>query len=203
MKKYQEDIIKTHVLNLDEIREAEKKDKRNKNKKIIAITSIVGIFLIVLGILYPFITDKILKKEEPKKKQKSKEILTCTSNFENKVLNINISVQKTYNFKKNKLFSSTNKTIFRSKNNDQLSINKLYQRYNQLYLENKTLGVIYNINYKETELTIIEVIDDYNKINIEEYDTTLNTDSKTLIYSTKHNYEDIKKQSEQLGALCN
>ena len=33
-KKKQEEIIKTHVLNLNEIREAEKNDKKERRKKI-------------------------------------------------------------------------------------------------------------------------------------------------------------------------
>ena len=33
-KKKQEEVIKTHVLNLKEIREAEKKDKKERRKKI-------------------------------------------------------------------------------------------------------------------------------------------------------------------------
>lgn len=203
MKKRQEEIIKTHVLNLDEIREAETKDKKQTAKKRIIITSTIGVILILSGILYPIITKNLITKEEPKKKVKQKNTLVCTANFENKDLNIKISVKKRYNFKDERLSNSLNEITFSTNSNDKTAIEALYQKYIGLYSENKTAGAIYKISYKEKNITITEVISDYKTLDLKTYDSTLNNDVKTLLFSSKYTYEDIKKQSEQLGSLCN
>ena len=60
-KDVQEELMKTHVLNLNEIREAEKKDKIEKRKKTPIALLILGIILIIIGISYSiFLTHKKL-----------------------------------------------------------------------------------------------------------------------------------------------
>lgn len=204
MKKKQEEIIKTHVLNLNEIRESERNDNKKINKRRIIIASILGIILITTGLLYPTIINKLKTTKQTTEKKKIKDVLSCTANFENKTYNINVLVKQTYNFNSNKLTSSTITTTFSPSNDTPTeSLNALYEKYNLLYSENKTEGIIYKISYSQNELIVTERINDYNKIDLKTYDQTLNTDNQTMLYSPKNSYEEIKKQSEQLGSLCN
>lgn len=204
MKKKQEEIIKTHVLNLNEIREAEKSDNQRINKRRAIIAMILGLFFITAGFLYPTLVNKFKKTEQQTPKKKIKDVLSCTSNFENKLYNVKVLVNQTYNFKSNKLVSSTVKTTFSPSNDTMIeNLNALYNKYLLLYNENKTSGIFYTINYEQNELVITEKINDYKNIDITTYDKTLNADNQTMLYSLTNTYEEIKKQSEQLGSLCN
>ena len=71
-KDVQEELMKTHVLNLNEIREAEKKDKIEKRKKTPIALLILGIILIIIGISYSiFLTHKKLTAPQKTEKEKN------------------------------------------------------------------------------------------------------------------------------------
>ena len=71
-KDVQEELMKTHVLNLNEIREAEKKDKIEKRKKTPIALLILGIILIIIGISYSiFLTHKKLNAPQKTEKEKN------------------------------------------------------------------------------------------------------------------------------------
>lgn len=204
MRKKKDEILKTHVLNLKEIRESEKNDKKKINKRRLIITTVIGCLLIITGVIYPKIAKNLKETEKNPEKKEDKNHLSCTANFENKVYNIKISVERTYNFQNEKLISSKTITTFTPiKNTSVENINSLYQKYNQLYSEPKNVGIIYKISYEEQKLIVTETINDYKNIDLNNYDQTLNTDNKSILFSSKNNYDDIKKQSEQLGSLCN
>ena len=52
-KKEAEDLLQTHVLNLKEIRQAAEKMAKIKYKRTSVYISLLGIFLIVFGLIFP------------------------------------------------------------------------------------------------------------------------------------------------------
>lgn len=206
-KKKQEEIIKTHVLNIKEIREAEKLDKKERRKKMPGLFFGIGIILIVLGICISFLITKVFNNNpntKPVKKDKNK--LTCVSNLKDNNYLTKIHTETVYSFKSGKLYSSdTNSSIV--PNTEVNKLNDLVNNFHtnaypmdtvndqnnsiilKLKLENKKLTINYSITYNKNL--------DFNKIKV--YDKYISKPKLTITDT----YETVKKKSEKLGSLCN
>ena len=206
-KKKQEEIIKTHVLNLKEIREAEKKDKKERRKKIPGLFFGIGIILIVLGLCISFLIAKVFNnspKTTPVKKDKTK--LTCISNLKENIFLTKIHTETKYSFKNGKIsYSKTTSSITQNGN-----INKLTDLINNFHLTGFDVD---GYNDPNNGITY-KLIPSNNKINVE-YAITYNKyidNSKVIVYDTflsqptlssNDTYETVKQKSEKLGSLCN
>ena len=205
-KKKQEEIIKTHVLNLNEIREAEKNDKKERRKKIPGLFFGIGIILIVLGLCISFLIAKVFNNNPKSKTNKNKDELSCISNLQENNFFTKTKTKTTYIFKSNMLYSSS--TISSIEQNTE--INKLNDLINYFHLNG------YNVNeYNDSNNGInYKLLIANNKINME-YSIVYNKyidNSKIKIYDTflsqptltsNDTYETVKKKSEKLGSLCN
>lgn len=206
-KKKQEEIIKTHVLNLKEIREAEKKDKKERRKKIPGLFFGIGIILIVLGLCISFLIAKVFNnnpKTTPVKKDKTK--LNCISNLNENNFLTKIHTEVNYSFKSGKLYSS--KTTSSIVPNGE--VNKLNDLINNLHstgfdidgYNDQNNGITYKLISVNNKIDI-EYNITYNKFldntKIKVYDTLLSQPTLT----SNDTYETVKKKSEKLGSLCN
>lgn len=206
-KKKQEEIIKTHVLNLKEIREAEKIDKKERRKKMPGLFFGIGIILIVLGLCISFLIAKVFSNKpntKPVKKDKTK--LTCVSNLKDNNYLTKIHTETIYTFKSGKLYySNTNSSIV--PNGDVNKLNDLVNNFhtngyqvdevndqnNSIVLKNKLINnkltIYYSITYSKNL--------DFSKTKV--YDEYLSQPSLTF----SDTYETVKEKSEKLGSLCN
>ncbi len=201
-KDVQEELMKTHVLNLNEIREAEKKDKIEKRKKTPIALLILGIILIIIGISYSiFLTHK--KLNAPQKTEKEKNEITCISNLVD-----NIFTKTTYKFSNQKLISgSTTSTIVPIDNANITSLPTI-----QTNLVNASFGVP---TYSDLNGGIsLAMLIKNNTLNINaniNYTTYIYNEKQAIInryinipnFTKDYNLTEVKKESEKLGALCN
>ena len=208
-KKKQEEIIKTHVLNLKEIREAEKIDKKERRKKIPGLFFCIGIILIVLGLCISFLIAKVFNNNpdtKPIKKDKNK--LTCVSNLNDNNYLTKIHTETIYTFKSGKLYSSNiNSSIVT--NSEVNKINDLLNYFHTEAYPNDETNDQNNSIIVKTKLP-----NDNNKLIID-YSIIYNKNldlSKTKVYdkylsqpnlTVNDTYETVKKKSEKMGSLCN
>ena len=206
-KDVQEELMKTHVLNLNEIREAEKKDKIEKRKKTPIVLLILGIILIIIGISYSiFLTHK--KLNAPQKTEKEKNEITCISNLVDNIFNVNINTKTTYKFSNQKLISgSTTSTIVPIDNVNITSLPTI-----QTNLVNASFGVP---TYSDLNGGIsLAMLITNNTLNINaniNYTTYIYNEKQAIInryinipnFTKDYNLTKVKKESEKLGALCN
>ena len=161
-KKAQEELMKTHVLNLKEIREAEANDKRERRKKIPTVFFIIGFILIISGVaISSFVAYKNAHKKEPIKVTKNKNKLTCISNLKDDYYLMDIHTETVYTFNNSKLYSS--KSVSTSKPYSE--VNYILVLQNDIHINSyeidvyNDLNVNYNLNIvKPNELSINYVI---------------------------------------------
>lgn len=206
-KKKQEEIIKTHVLNLKEIREAEKQDKRERRKKIPGFFFGIGIILITLGVCISILLAKVFKENKKTTSEKDKSTLKCVANLKDDVYKNKIHTETTYKFNSGKLVSSSVVSNI-TPNTDINNLNVLVNNFHTTgYLEDSINDINNGINYKI-------VFNNTNKLNIE-YSINYNKivdDTKIKVYegflsqptvNKNYTYEKVKEASEKLGSLCN
>lgn len=205
-KKAQEELMRTHVLNLNEIREAEINDKRERRKKIPATFLLIGIILIVLGICISTLLT-IKEKTQIKKKPvvKTKEKLVCVSNLKDNYYFMDIYTKTEYIFKKDKLYSSkttSTSTPFGETNNIPVLQNDIHinayetDTYNDLYIKYK-LNLI-----SQTKLQLDYEIN-YDNFLITTKQSVINNYTRVPVFNNAYDYDNVKKESEKMGALCN
>lgn len=197
----EEELIKTHVINLNEIREAEKEENHFKLKCLPKKFVFVGLFLIAVGIFFP--SFKSLANAEDKvvaytKSDKNK--LTCISNIDNSGLKI--YTKTVYNFE-NQYLKSSKKNITISDNSTKNVTNLNDIRNNLLTTYQSTGNIKYNIYFEDNSLKIEEDINNYNLFNKTGYNITLSNITATGVFDNTYDINKIKKDSEKLGALCN
>ncbi len=206
-KKKQEEVIKTHVLNLKEIREAEKKDKKERRKKIPGLFFGIGIILIVLGLCISFLIAKVFNNNpntKPLKKDKNK--LTCVSNLKEAVFLTKIHTETTYYFSSGKITSSnTNSSIAPNSQVNRLNdlVNDFHAKaYQENEYNDQNNGTTYKLNILNNKV-VLDYSIEYNKYldnsKMKVYDSFLSQPTLTQ----KDTYKSVKKKSEKLGSLCN
>lgn len=207
-KKKQEEILKTHVLNIKEIREAEKEDKRERRKKIPGVFFGIGIILITLGVCISILLANVFRNEKPgKTAKKDKNTLKCVSNLKQDLYKIEIHTETVYKFNSGKLASSNLTSKIAPSTTENNLTNLINNLHSTGYLEDIINDANNGINYKlvlaNTNKLNIEYSINYNKIvdntKIKVYEEFLSQP----IVNKNYTYEQIKKDSEKLGSLCN
>jgi len=208
-KKAEEELMKTHVLNLNEIRDAEKKDKKERIRKMPKIIVLIGIVLIISGFTISSVLAYINTKKRNQvtyKKDKSK--LTCISNLSNNYYKTKIHTETTYRFKNNKLSKSISKVTntpngevnyLQILKND-IIVNTTYM--NDIYMDKKN-GVEYKQNLNNKNELYIEFSLDYNYFKDTAKQIVINDYCKVPILTNTETYNDVKQKAEATGALCN
>ena len=206
-KKAQEELMKTHVLNLKEIREAEKEDKREQRRKIPKFFVIIGIILIVAGISISSVLAYIKsnqRKDIPYEKDRTK--LTCISNLDDKYYKVKLHTETEYTFNNNKLQKSVSKvtnTLYGTNENLELlkrDLNGIYPA--DTYVDSKN-GVSYKLKTLTAKEVYFEFSIDYDSFKDITKQQNLNNYSKVPMLTNKDEYNDVKKKAEKKGALCN
>ena len=203
-KQTQEELIKTHVLNLNEIREAEQKENNLKFKKMPIFFALSGVLLLMMGILYPNLTEYFVKKDKIVMATKvEKNTLTCISENKSIENNLKISNKTIYTFNNYKLASSDSSTSFSIlSGNDFSLLYSLRDRYNSLY-NNKDNNIVYTIHVSDNILYFNSIINNYNNFNASNYNSEINTVNNTSIYHGGESIDYVRNNEEKLGNLCN
>lgn len=202
-KQAEEKLINTHVININEIREAEREEKHLRIKKKPILFSILGVLLITLGFAYPEIYKYLPKAEnnEVVVAAKDKDILTCISNVDDKNTNLKVYTKTTYKFSNGKLLKSTGSTKMSLLAGTDISIiNALKDRYSSIYTSNAS--VKYNLQSQGNELYINTEVDDYKTIDYNTYNNEINNINHTPIFRGGESIDTVKTTLEQLGNLC-
>ncbi|MBP3841326.1 MAG: hypothetical protein IK997_04280 [Bacilli bacterium] len=208
-KKAQEELMKTHVLNLNEIRDAEKKDKKEKIRKMPKRIVFIGIILIISG----FSISSVLAYMNAQKRnhityKKDKSKLTCISNLNNNYYKTKIHTETTYRFENGKLVESVSKVTntpdgeinyLEILKND-IVVNTAYM--NDIYVDKKN-GVDYKQKMNNINELYIEFTLNYNYFKDITKQSIINNYCRVPIHTNKETYNDVKQKSESTGALCN
>lgn len=208
-KKAQEELMKTHVLNLNEIRDAEKKDKKEKIRKMPKRIVFIGIILIISG----FSISSVLAYMNAQKRnhityKKDKSKLTCISNLNNNYYKTKIHTETTYRFENGKLVESVSKVTntpdgeinyLEILKND-IVVNTAYM--NDIYVDKKN-GVDYKQKMNNINELYIEFTLNYNYFKDITKQSIINNYCRVPIHTNKETYNDVKQKSEATGALCN
>ena len=208
-KAKQEELMRTHVLNLTEIREAERTDTTKRRKKLPIIFSIIGILCIMTGI-GTSIAFKNISNERVTNKlaNETKNILTCISNSKDQTYNVLIHTETVYNFENNKLTSSQTTSTTKTVNyNDSVALatvqNNLVAYTSQAEIASgQKNNISFSTDINNNHLDITYNIDYTNQ---ESFDSnrSLNSFLKIPTVGNENSYNEVKTQSEKLGALCN
>lgn len=202
-KQSQEELMQTHVLNLDEIREAEKKENYSKTKRYPIFFAIIGLVLVLIGIIYSTFDYFSVKKERVEMKSvERKNHLICISNYEDHENNLKVYTKTQYNFKNKKLISSNSSTsISVLSGSDTNQLISLRDRYSSIYID--SLGVKYKIYLKDNILYFDSIINHYDDFDYKNYNSEINSLSHTSVFRGEENIEEVKNSEKELGSLCN
>lgn len=202
-KQSQEELIKTHVLNLAEIREAEQKEIHLKVKKMPILFSLIGIFLLILGFSYSRFIQYFVKNDKlAVASTLKKSNLTCVANFKDKTNNLKIQTKTIYSFNNRKLISANNSTSFSIiKGDDYTFLLSLKEQYSLLY-QNVNNDVIYTTYINDNTLYFNSIINNYHGIDSKSYNSLINTVNHTPIFEGGENFEVVRQNEENLGNKC-
>lgn len=206
-KLQKEELINTHVINIQEIREAEREEKYMKNKKKPVLFLFLGILLISFGVLYPKVSTYFSHEESvvvaSKNERYNKDSLTCISNFDDTTNNVKIYTKTIYKFDTtNSLTSATSNTEISLLKTENLAyINGLKDKYLNIYKSNDAIK--YDIKVESNTLYINTDIIDIEKIYFTQYNSEINTYTHTKMFKKGDSMSKIKKDLEELGNLCN
>lgn len=207
-KKAQEALMKTHVLNLNEIRDAEKKDKYIRRKKLPKWFFILGIVLIVAGLGVSSLLAYKARENAKKKNNnhvKSRDKLVCVSNLINDKYKSSIHTETVYSFDDGYLdnMSVTSESKFTDNTFLQNFQNDIHTNsYESNSVNDSSSGISYSITFSKLKVSIDYDID-YSKYRDDKKQSYLNSYVKVPNVTSKYNYAKIKKAAEKLGALCN
>ena len=195
-RKKTDEKIKTQVLNLDEVREAEANDRKIKHRKLPKKFLIVALILIVIGLLY--LPAKSLKKkfeDEKRNINNDKRSITCTISDKNKDNHI---IEKTsiFNFKGNELKGYNILITTTSAKTDAEDMKKFKSYYDDLSKKYKKAiedeGFKGTVEYKDK--TIVETMN----VDLEKYDG----DDKIVLYELDQSIAEVKEKEKEDGAVC-
>ena len=208
-KKAQEELMKTHVLNLNEIRDAEKKDKKERIRKIPKQIVFIGIILIISGFTISSVLAYInAKKRNHVTYKKDRSKLTCVSNLNNSYYKTNIHTETTYKFENNKLVESISKVTNTPESEinyleilkNDINVNTTYMT--DIYIDKKN-GVNSSMKMNNLNELYIEFTLDYDYFKDTTKQIVINNYARVPILTNKDTYSNVKQKAEKLGALCN
>lgn len=204
-KESQEALMQTHVLNLNEIREAEKKENFSKNKRYPIFFAVIGIFFVLGGILYSSFDNFFVKNDEVLKSVsnvKKKNTITCISNYDDRETNLKVYTKTQYNFKNQKLISSDSTTsISMLSGNDFAPLLTLRNQYDRIYTS--AVGVEYKSYVKNNTLYFVFDIHDYANFDYQKHNSEINVLNHTNVFHGEERMEDVKSNEKKIGSLCN
>ena len=188
--------IKTQVLNLDEVREAEANEKKIKHRKLPKKFLVIALILIVIGLLYLPAKDLIKKFEDEKRKiNNDKNSITCTINDKSKDNHL-IERTSIFNFKGDELKSYNILVTTTSAKTDGDSMKKFKSYYDDLNKKYKKAseeeGFKGTVEYKDKK--IIETMN----VDLEKYDG----DDKIVSYKLDDSITEVKEKEKEDGAVC-
>lgn len=204
-KKEAEDLLQTHVLNLAEIRQASEKMIKKEYRKHAFYLSIVGIFLIVVGLSFPKL--QVLFVKETKKEviryatKVEKNTIICLSEFVDESNTYKIGTKRVYTFDSKGLTSSDSITSISLINqNDTTTLSMLENRYKELY-RNAT-GIENTIFIDNNVLKFKQFIPNYKLFDVNTYNPEINGVSRSNIFKGKETMEEVKQKEISLGSAC-
>lgn len=199
----EEELIKTHVININEIREAESREENDTHKKISKKCFFFGFLLIILGICFPFANKYFVSNDTVVAyTSKVKNTLSCVSNIDNNQLNVKVYTVSNYTFdSNNKLSKSNTKIRVTSPSNDINTINYIIDYYKTIYVDSPS--TFYNFYVSGNSLLINQTINNYNLFDYTTYNNEINNFSQTKVFTKDYNMSMIKSDLEKIGNLCN
>lgn len=204
-KESQEELMQTHVLNLNEIREAEKKENFSKNKRYPIFFAIIGMVFVLGGIIYSTFDYFFVKKDDVVKSSTNiseKNSLICISNYDYRENNLRVYTKTIYTFKNKGLIASDSTTsISILSGNDFNSLLALRDRYDYIYTN--ILGSDYKSYMKNNILYFVFNIRDYTDFDYKNHKSELNVLNHTSVFHGEENIEVVKSNEKKLGSLCN
>ncbi len=208
-----EELQKTQVLNLQELEETIKYEKKTSKKPAILI-AIIGIVSIIAGssvftlkALSAKKEDSMIQKKEiiePQEEKVKSTELTCESIKLNKEDGTDTILKIIYQFENDKIVSFTKSfTIEQSKGNEKgLQTVESYKKVYQAFL-NPTIGYQITLSPKGTTGIIITVNVDYSKLDMTTLNATQNTHISTSVdYPKDSSKINIQTDMISKGLTC-
>lgn len=204
-KKEAEDLLQTHVLNLKEIRQATEKMAKIKYKRTSVYISLLGIFLIVFGLIFPQFKSLFIKETKKDAIEYATKIekntIICLSEYIEESNTYKIATKSTYTFDSLGLSNKESITTISMVNQSDLtSLLALDSRYKSLYPNAN--GVINSISVKNNILYFKQNITDYNLFDINSYNPEINYVNKTNVFVGRESMDTVKKKEILLGSSC-
>ena len=207
----------THVLNLQEIKEAAKNEKKAKKQRgMPLLLFFLGLFMIVMGILYPVIRDTLKKDESAvlksskleKETVKEKESNSITSSLSCTISEVGIKLKKeikdVYEFNEKGLVKVTTTTDLMAINEmGKADITTSATTFNSLYGSVEAEGVEKKANLATDRGALITILSiDFNKFNVEKYNKSHPESPFFVTYPKGTSREEIQKTATLQGAVC-
>lgn len=216
-KKNLEEKMDTHVLNLQEIKEAATNEKKIKKQKgMPLLLFFLGLFMIVMGILYPIIRDTFqkdgsevsktskLEKESTKEKESTSIIssLSCTVNETG--TRLKKEIKDVYEFDQKGLVKVTTTTDLMAINEmGKVDITTSATTFNSLYGSIEATGVEKKANLATDGGALITIlVIDFTKFNVEKYNKSHPDRPFFVTYPKGTSKEEIQKTATLQGAVC-
>lgn len=216
-KKNLEEKMDTHVLNLQEIKEAARNEKNSKKQKgMPLLLFFLGLFMIVMGILYPIIQDTLqkddsevsktsqLEKEAVKEKETASIIsnLTCTVNETG--TRLKKEIKDVYQFDEKGLVKVTTTTDLVAINETgKVDITTSATTFNSLYGSIEAKGIEKKANLATDGGALITILSiDFTKFNVEKYNKSHPDHPFFITYPKGTSKEEIQKTATLQGAVC-
>ncbi len=217
-KRKLEEKMDTHVLNLQEIKQVattEKKERKQKNTPLLLF--FLGLFMIVMGILYPIIMDTLDdppteisdidrvdegEKTTPVEGGSVSSKLNCVTVVTDQ--KISKTVRDTYEFEKELLTKISTTTEIKALNDEgKLQVSNGASTFYSLYGSVDTAGVSKNINLAgdNSSLTTVLTID-YNRFDMNQYNRTHPQAPFFTTYESGTSKADVTKSMLAQGATC-
>ncbi len=201
-KQREEELIQTHVINLNEIREAERHEKHQKTRRKPLIFSTLGILLIIMGFAYPSFKGYFSYTENVVASSRlNRNTLTCISNIDDNVNKVKTYTKSIYTFNNNELYKSESNVVVSLINSkDYNIINSLKDKYSAMYVSNDSIK--YDINVNDNKL-YINMNTNYNNVDYANYNDEINRVTQTYMFKGNEDMDTVKNTLENLGNLCN
>jgi len=218
-KKRVEEKLDTQVINLEAMKQAVSFEKQATKKKNIALLLLfLGLFMIIMGILYPIIVETIagspteissaenIQKEDDSiptnVDQKKKDTLICTQMSEE--IDDAKSIKDEYEFLENKLVKFTTTTTITAKTDvGREKVGQSMLTFSTLYGNVEAQGVSKNVNVSadNSMLTTVFAVD-YSEFDLAEYNK-LHADQPVFVtYQKNTKKSEIEKAMKAQGVTC-
>jgi len=211
-RKELEQKMDTHVLNLQEIKQAASTEKKVKKQRSTSLLLFfLGLFMIVMGILYPIIMDTIHAeseevsnnaKENTETTSKVVDRLSCT--YSENGIKINKVVKEEYEFDHAGLIKITTTTDLTAVTDEgKADITTGATNFNSLYGSIDAAGIEKKANLATDSSGLITILSiDYHKFNVDKYNANHADKPFFVQYQQGTKKEVIQQAATSQNALC-